>query len=311
MIRSLVMVLFLCAISITVSAQEKGLKAVVLTASKSAHFDDVIAVAKKELRSDCRLTVLRIDAGDSHLSFDAWFNELQTYDPSLLIALDNKAIELVKQLQREKKSYAHVPAIAAMGINLGKSLEEYPYICGISYEVAPLSILTKFKQATNREPRHVLTFYRPSFNQAWINEAREHLKREGIELTAIDVEHYGQSQRHINLFLQRKLLSLVSSSKYDAVLVPLDNRIVNRQSMARYWLPAARRVHKPFMSGIEAFVSPDLNFCAFAAFPDTQGLGVQLADLVFRVAVEHEPVKGLGVEHIVAIDTKVDPTLLK
>lgn len=239
---------------------------------------------------------------DKNSDFDQFLAALQKHKPDFLALLDNKAVNFMKRLEEEKsKELKNIQAAATMALNLRHVLQDSKRICGIHYEVPAFTIITRFRSLIQRTITRVLAPYRASEFDWMINEARQQLQKEGIELIAVNVEANGRETAAINKLVEKTLTDEYSGKKIDAILVPTDNVILNKEAFAGIWLRKARSLKVPFLCNIEKFTSKEFDFCTFAAYPDLVALGHQLAEQINEALENGSSVAELGVDYIIGV----------
>lgn len=227
--------------------------------------------------------------------------------PDFLALLDNKAVNFMKKMEAEKApDMAHMQAAATMALNLRHVLQDNKRICGIVYEVPAFTIITKFRRLVSRAVTTVLAPYRASEFELMFTEAKQQLQKEGIELIGVNVEADGRDTATVNKLVEKALVEEYAGRKIDAILVPSDNVILNKDAFASLWLRKARSLKIPFLCNIEKFTSKEFDFCTFAAYPDHVALGHQLAEQISESLENGTPVSELGVDYIIGVQESLN-----
>ncbi len=227
--------------------------------------------------------------------------------PDFIALLDNKAVNFMKKLEELKEpEFARIQAAATMALNLRQVLQSSKRISGIAYEVPAFTTITKFRSLISRPIVRVLAPYRSSEFSSMMTEARLQLQKEGIELVGVDVEVEGREVSAINKVVEKMLTEASDGKKFDAILVPSDNIILNKEAFRTIWLPKARSVKLPFLCNIEKFVSKDFDFCTFAAYPDLVPLGHQLAEQISEALDNGTAVADLGVDYLIGVQLSLN-----
>jgi ABC-type uncharacterized transport system substrate-binding protein len=240
-----------------------------------------------------------IDRNSDYTQFVA---ALQKDKPDFVALLDNKAVNFMRKLEEEKpQGLQNVHAAATMALNLRHVLRDSRRICGIHYEVPAFTIITRFRRLMQRTITRILAPYRASEFEWMMNEAKQQLQKEGIELLAVNVEANGRDVAAINKMVDKTLAGEFAGRKIDAVLVPTDNVILNKEAFAGIWLQRARSQKIPFLCNIEKFTSKEFDFCTFAAYPDLVALGHQLAEQISEALENGSTVADLGVDYIIGV----------
>jgi len=230
--------------------------------------------------------------------------DLAADPPRVLVAMDNGPVERALRLaDATDPRLAGIPVVALMGLNLRQLLANHPQACGIAYEVPIFSIVSGYMQRTGIHPGRVLLVYRSSVHAAEVADATRQLNRIGVGLDAIDVERSARGPVPIERWLDRNLLGVVGG-RNEAVIVMPDNALLNKRTLAT-WVQAALASQRPFLTGIGSLVDQNSSFCAFAATPDHERLGIQAADLVRQIINGSKP-GDLGVEYLIGVSEQVD-----
>ncbi|HYX33517.1 MAG TPA: hypothetical protein VE954_10415 [Oligoflexus sp.] len=227
--------------------------------------------------------------------------------PDFLALLDNKAVNFMKKLENEKAAdIQHIQAASTMALNLRHVIQNNKKICGIVYEVPAFTIVTRFRRLVSRAITTVLAPYRASEFEMMITEARQQLQKEGIDLIGVNVEAEGRDTAAVNRLVEKALVNEYAGKKIDAILVPSDNVILNKEAFASLWLRKARSLKVPFLCNIEKFTSKDFDFCTFAAYPDLAALGHQLAEQINESLESGTAVAELGVDYIIGVQESLN-----
>jgi ABC-type uncharacterized transport system substrate-binding protein len=239
--------------------------------------------------------------------YEQFLAAIQKHRPDFLALLDNKAVNFMKRLEEEKPvGFASIQGAATMALNLRNILQDSKKICGIHYEVPAFTIITRFRSLLQKPITTVLAPYRASEFEWMMSEAKQQLQKEGIELIGVNVEADGRDTESINRMVEKTLGGEYGGRKIDAILVPTDNVILNREAFAKVWLQKARSLKVPFLCNIEKFTSKDFDFCTFAAYPDLVALGHQLAEQITEALENGSSVADLGVDYIIGVQETIN-----
>lgn len=281
-------------VSLSVSAEK-----LLIFRQGSANFEEVVKAVKQEIGEELEIVdhVLTDKA-----KYKEFHDKTRAEKPDLLLLLDNKAVKFAKRFNSEKDDYAkNLKSVAAMGLNLRKELEGSKNICAIEYEVPAYTLITGFRYMVKKDIKNVLVFYRKSEQQSIIDNATALLKKEGINLQAMNAEEYGESDEQVNFFLQRNMMREMYHKGTDLVWVISDSVMLNNNNFAEVWVNAARKNKIPFIAGIKSFASPDMQFCAYAASPNHKDLGSQVTEMIFALLDGATP-EEIGVEYILSVE---------
>lgn len=275
----------------------------------SANFEEVSNSVKEEISEDFEVVEHILNKTSN---YDEFKNKINKEKPSLLVLLDNQAVDFAKKFNSENDEYAkNLRSVAAMGLNLREGLKGNKNICGIEYEVPAYTMITQFRYFVTNEIKNVLVFYRGSQHAEMIKVATEQLSKEGISLKAMDAEEYGTTNKDVNFYLNRNVLREVYKKDTDLVWVISDSVLLNNDNFAEVWVSAARKLKKPFIAGIKAFSGSDMGFCVYSASPNHKDLGNQIAEQVFTL-MDDEEIKAdeVGVEYILSVLKSVNMKIM-
>ncbi len=271
---------------------------VMLVRFQSDDMNTVAEVVKKDLKGH-EVTEFIMKKETEYAEF---FDAFKQQKPQLLALFDNKAVNFMKKMQAEKAipEAEKAQAAATMALNLRYVLKDAQNICGIAYEVPAFTTVTRFRALNKKPLQHILAPYRKSEFEASFLEAKQQLDKENIKLLGVDVEKNGSNPEDINKMVASVLGDQYEGKKIDAILIPSDNLILNKEGFVNVWLAKARELKIPFICNIDKFASKEFDFCTFAAYPDFSDLGHQFAEQIGEILNNNTPASELGVDYIVA-----------
>ena len=283
-IRSLVV----AALFLTTSLQAE----ILILRGSNQDFIDFSSFYAKEIPTDLGPVTER--EIDSNTVKENLYRNIQAAKPRLIVALDNRSVNLIKQLIDDNKILP--PVLASMALNLKHALSDYQdYIAGLGYEVSGYSIVSELNKIVDQKFRKIKVLYRKSLFHDQIVDAYRQLKRENVEIVAINVEDDDQSK------MNKKISRALEADKgEDAVWLILDNKIINKSNFSSIWLKYARSEKKPVICGVQKFAQPPINLCTFAAYPNIGDLARHLAEMSMGVLEDELTPDEIGVEYSVS-----------
>lgn len=285
----------------------QGAEGVLIVGSDSPAMQEVKRAVARDLGShQVENFTLKADT-----SYDQLKAELLRRKPRAVLLLDNRSVQLMQKLHKEKDSYlSQLPASATMALNLKHILEGETKISGIEYEAPAFSILTQFRRLVDIKLSRVLVIYRPSQFQKVFQEAQIQLAREGVQLIGLNAEAEGDDATAIARFIDKNLKEDHANDKVDAFLVLTDNKLLNNETFGPLWVSRARNMKIPFLCGIENFVSEKLRFCTFAAYPDHNDLAHQASEQIMAMIDDGVSPAEIGVDYLVSVKMAIDASRL-
>lgn len=239
---------------------------------------------------------------DGDTKYDAFKSKVNEEKPDLLVVMDNKAVKFAQELNTEADpKLKNMRGIATMGLNLKKVLAGSKTIAGVAYEVPAFTVITQFRYIVKQPIKNVMVIYRKSQFEGTVSEAQAQLKREGVNLIALDAESKGTDPKDLVSFIDDNLKDEVDGTKVDAIWVLSDNALMNKETFAPFWVTRAREMKVPFLCGIEKFASKDLDFCSYSASPQHKDLGQQVSEMIFAVLEEGRKPADIGVDYILSV----------
>jgi ABC-type uncharacterized transport system substrate-binding protein len=277
---------------------------ILISRSEDKVLNEFETMLKSEL-TDYEISVLKVSSKTTNNDFA---ESVKHEKPDYLLLVDNRSVELALQFIKDKKEIAqNLTGVSTMALNLKEILSSgQKNIAGIAYEVPGFSIITQFRYLLDQNIHNVLVFYRKSLFGKTIDEAREQLGREGVNLIALDVEQAGRDQASINAFLEKNLTPVHDNKKVDVVWVLSDNALINGSNFAQIWIPKARSLPIPFVGGIKQFSSAAMDFCVFTSSPNHNDLAHQTTDLLLSIIEKENRPEEVGIEYILSVDKSLN-----
>ncbi|MCJ8330659.1 MAG: hypothetical protein HRT89_05935 [Lentisphaeria bacterium] len=297
-----ILIILALLLGIPLAAKDK----ILVCRKASSQFKDAYDSINAEVSEDYETVDYVIDKATTYAQFKAKIDKLK---PALLVLMDNQAVKYAMAYNKEDYDYAQkLKGVAIMALNLRKILKGNKNICGIEYEVPAYTLVTSFRHIVDADIGSVTVFYRGSQHKEMIAVATAQLKKEGLELHAIDAEDKGADVRKVARYLIKNVKN--KAKKAELIWVIPDSGMLNKLTFGPAWVKTARTVKTPFLTGIDKFASPKMNFCTYSASPNHKDLGTQAGEMILSVLEGEEPVE-LGVEYILSVLKSVNVTKLE
>lgn len=234
--------------------------------------------------------------GSRHLA-----RELERLHPACVVVVDNRTLELYRQLQVQRPTEVFPPAVVVMTSFLERAIGGLRGATGIAYEVPAVSSIVALREVSQMEVQRVGVVHRQTFRDV-IATQKELAALEKVELIPIAVPNDPTPE-----VVEDSLDRLVVEQKVDALWVVNDNRLLTADLLMNSWLPVLRFRPIPVIVGVSALVHPEVHFGTLAVLPNHAELGVQAANLIFDLAdSEWQLEQGGHVELPLRVMTVVD-----
>lgn len=223
----------------------------------------------------------------------------------LMLLLDNTAINKAKEMIKEKHKLP--PMVAAMALNINFVLKDTPQIAGVGFEVSGYSLINGLNQLISTKIQRVKVIYRQEIFHEVVQDSKEYLKRENIELISFGIK--SKNAAEINKVVKREIKK--SSREAEALWILLDNKLINKENFSKTWVFESRQQKIPFVCGVEKFALPPISMCSFAAFPEIKGLATHVADMSLSIIEGESSPEDYGVEYIVSLKKIFNKSIMK
>jgi len=204
--------------------------------------------------------------------------ELERLRPSCIVVVDNRTLELYRQLQVERPAEVFPPAVVVMTSFLDRAIGGLRRATGIAYEVPAVSSIMSLREVARLDVQRVGVVHRQTF-QAVIAAQTKLAALEKVELVPVAVPNDPTPEA-----VEDSLDRLVVEENVDALWVVNDNRLLTTELLVNSWLPVLRFRPIPVIVGVSALVHPEVHFGTLAVLPNHAELGVQAANLIFDLA---------------------------
>ena len=199
--------------------------------------------------------------------------------PRAVVVMDNPVLALYRRYADGcPPGRAAPPAVAVMASFL-EELRNLGNTTGIAYEVPGVTAFVQLRSVIARPVRRVAVLYRPRF--AHFIQRQLHLAaKEQITLLPIAVGADPTSDD-----IRNALRTARESSQLDALWVLNDNGLLrDARFLTTAWRPEIGRLRVPVVVGLSSLAVAEARFGTFAVVPDHEALGVQSAQLIFKLA---------------------------
>jgi hypothetical protein len=227
-----------------------------------------------ELGREFRLVALRIDnaAGSQLIQLG-----IAKHKPVALVLMNNPTVAAYRTYQKQLGPGSFPPAVIVMTSFLDGHPTQVNTATGISYEVPLITVVTNLRKIVPSSIERVGVILRPSL-KGFVERQSALAKREKTELVQMEVSP-DPNASEIKWAL-RKLKGSI-----DALWILNDDRLLTPRLITEGWLPGLNeRPYCPTIVGAGSLVSPALSFGTFAVLPDHTALGVQTANVIFKIA---------------------------
>ena len=281
-IKGIFLGLMLLFFGLNVRAAEDG--PLLIFGPDGPNFETVIQVIREELKGEIKIEFRKVDRigsnADPAAEFKRFENHLNEINPRLLVLMDNTAIDLYRNYQREyedKKEFP--PAIMCMALFVQDSIKGIKNGYGINYEMPLVKGLPLFRDILGLPVEKVGVVYREEYKD-FIERQREQLKIEDIELVTYYLEG-----KNLRRELDKGLKQLLRKDEVEALWLLNDNILY--EEAADVWKRRLQKFQKPRYASVAKLVQN--RFGNFGYTPDHHEIGVQIADFVFELLDGQQP----------------------
>jgi hypothetical protein len=259
----------------------------------------LVATLRSELALDFDLEVIAVRRDTS---LDELRAALDAQKPSAVVLVDNSAVQLYAPLASAAKR--PLPAVIVMSSFVERLQQSVPNSLAIAFETPAVTTLSDVRSILARPIARAGLVYREGF-ESFVARERALALPEKIELVALavpaepSVASLGRALRR----LEREHL--------DAMWLSNDNVLLSQKLLSNAWVPFAKKTALPIVVGVPALVQGAVPFGTYAAVPDTVGLGVQTADLIYALQKSGWRAQGPAVQPPVAVKTYLNVALAR
>jgi hypothetical protein len=272
-----------------------GKTLVLVAMPDSPSFHAVRRTLVSELQTDFDVKTLLVNAQTTGRQFAGAVEESHA---AAVVVMDNPTIKLYRAYQTSHAgpgapagAAAGIPAVVAMSSFLEELHGQLPNTTGVAYEVPGVTAFVHLRAIVKHPVRRVGVVHRPVF-AAFIERQKALAAKEQVELVPVAVSA-DPSPQEVKAALRR----LRTQGGIDTLWILNDNRLLRSAPfLDSAWRAEVAAMDAKVIVGVEALVSEDAHFGAFAVVPDLDALGMQTANLVFELADRQWNATGLPVE---------------
>jgi len=228
-----------------------------------------------ELEADFEITDFIID---KTFSPEMISEKMNAVAPDIVVLMNNTAVSLFKKYQTALPlEGTKIPSVSLMSILVNDAIDGLQNATGIGYEIPVVTSSVNMRSIFGVDKvKKVGIVHREKFAQ-FVESNRKFCQNENISLITKQI-----GNDNVESDLKAGLQSLVNSG-VDALWVPGDNIIVNKELLLGVWIPFLKENKLPVIVGVKNLVDPKFGFGTFAVLPDHSALGSQAASIVYDV----------------------------
>lgn len=290
----------LCATTLNF-AQDK----IVALHPAGAEFNEAFAAIKQDVDGELELIGKTINPKQK------WENirdDIRKENPAALVLMDNHALNLYREhvAAAKKNNVKPYPAVALMALQLPTITQDMS-IVGVSYEIPVVTSVVNLRAVSKTPIKKVGVLHRKSW-EPFIAQNQEFCKTEQVELVAIAID---DKSKNIGRDINNGIKELMSKHKVDALWVVSDNALLNNNTIAKNWIPAAKKAKMPVIVGVETLVQTKFELGSFAVLPDHSGLGSQVANMLFELMDNEWNIENTQIDQPLSVVKIINTTIAK
>lgn len=225
--------------------------------------------------------------------------ELSTVKPVCVVLMGNQVVNLYRAYQRSSPG-PYPPAVVLMASFFEEQRDLLQNATGIAYEVPGVTTFVQLRSFVYRPVQRVGVIYRPLF-QHYLRKQGELGRSEQITLVEREV-----SDEPGVYEIRAALTELIKVERVDAIWVLNDNALLTPELIGKGWLKVLHKHPTNVVVGVSNFVDSRLHFGSFAMLPDHAGLGVQGANLIYKLANNGWHASSAPVELPLSVQSVID-----
>jgi hypothetical protein len=273
-----------------------GVEGVLVFLPSSVHTREVWQSLRDELQA--KFDVVTRAVSSETTSADL-LREVRAVRPRCVVLIGNQAMNLYAQYQKEEPG-PYPPAVVLMASFFEEQRARLANSTGIAYEIPGITTFVQLRSFVYRPVQRVGVIHRPLF-AGYVRKQRGLAAVEKVELVSFEVsDEPGPYQ------IRRALDHLTRREKVDAIWVLNDNVLLKPELIANGWLRMLHQNPIPVVVGVSSLVDARLHFGSFAMLPDHAALGLQAANLVFKLSDEGWNASGTSIELPLSVQSVVD-----
>jgi hypothetical protein len=254
------------------------LQTIAILAPTNVHTKEVWGTMVSELTDSFNIVTVPIELRTTPTQLGTRIDEIR---PSCVVLINNRTVNLYRELQRSQTGRTFPPAVVVMTSFLEQIIGSLRNATGIAYEVPAVSSFVALREVTTTPIQKVGVVYRDAFSDT-ISKQTKLAAVEKINLIAIRVRNNPRLAE-----IDDAITLLLDDYRVDALWVLNDNVLLSQSLLQDTWLPRIHQRPIPVVVGVSALVQPDMKFGSFAVLPNHQELGVQAAQLILDIGENH------------------------
>jgi hypothetical protein len=276
--------------------RREGVPAVLVLLPVSAHTREAWRSLRDELVTSFDVVTRPVTEASTKLELA---NEIARVKPQCVVLLGNTSTNLYREYQ-DSGLGAVPPAVVLMVSFFEEQHKAFRNTTGIAYEVPGITTFVNLRSFIYRPVQRVGVIHRPLF-APYVSRQAELARVEQVQLVALEVSDDPGPHE-----IRRAIDTLVVRQGVDALWVLNDNALLQPELIAKGWLRMLHKHPVAVVVGVSSLVDTRLHFGSFAMLPDHAALGVQAADLVFRLADEGWNADVIPVQQPISVQSVVD-----
>jgi hypothetical protein len=273
-----------------------GVPGVLVFLPSSVHTREVWQSLRDELQATVDVVTRSVSSESTSADL---LREVRAVRPRCVVLIGNQAMNLYAQFQKEEPG-PYPPAVVLMASFFEEQRARLTNSTGIAYEIPGITTFVQLRSFVYRPVQRVGVIHRPLF-AGYVRKQRGLAAVEKVELVSYEVsDEPGPYQ------IRRALDYLTRREKVDAIWVLNDNVLLKPELIANGWLRMLHQNPIPVVVGVSSLVDARLHFGSFAMLPDHAALGLQAANLVFKLSDEGWNASATSIELPLSVQSVVD-----
>jgi len=284
------------SVSFVDAPRRSGKEPVLILLPASVHTQEVWQSLRDELMTSFDVVTRTVA---SNTTADNVKQEVDTVRPRCVVLIGNISMNLYSRYQKDNAG-PYPPALVLMASFLEEQRALLQNTTGIAYEIPGITTFVKLRSFIYRPVQRVGVIHRPLFAD-YVNKQRKLAAVEQVELVPVQVgDEPGPYQ------IRRALARLTRQDNVDAIWVLNDNVLLKPDLIAKGWLTVLHKNPLPVVVGVGSLVDVRLHFGSFAMLPDHAALGMQAANIIFKLSEEGWDASKAPVELPLSVQSVVD-----
>jgi hypothetical protein len=290
---------------LSIASVSSALNTMVALMPVEGQFQVVIEEMRKQVGGDYRIDVIDMNKSPQ---INSIADQCKSFNAQALILMDKKAIKAALELQTYDSIFKAMPKFTLMTLMVESSVLGLLNTAGIKFEVPFYTIVTHFRNVSQKNISKVGVFYRSSFTNS-IEETKSLLERERIAISAVCVDCIKKEKTSPEDAWEKMNTSLeqmIKNDKVDVFLIPADNLIVNSRTLGQFWIDKVKKTKLPMIASFNLLASSKMSVAVFAADPDFPQLGAQAGNQIIDHFENGTPMEKVGFEPTISIKSTLN-----